>query len=344
MSVTINSFGTYLDEIVFNVQLRNKNGVKAEFLTYGATWHSYKIKDKNNNDVDVIVSPNSLQGYLEQFNTKPYYFGSSIGRYAGRISRNDTNLILQKYSLSYENGVHLHGGPGGFARQHWRIKNIGETGQPSVTFLYQSPHMEEGYPGEMETEITYTLLDDNAISIEYRAEADRDTLINLTNHAYFNLGNESLVAQSLFIDSQEILELKPNLIPTGKLFPIHQTPYDMMDHQKLENLKVLQGLDDTYIFEKSSFEIPKIKLSSPSTGLEMQVYTDQPAVVVFAPKQLGFFGDPKNKDIDYSQYPAICFETQFPSDAINHPNFPSCILKKGDTYHQKTKFTFKKIA
>lgn len=333
-------FGRYDNEDVFRVILKNQNDVTAEFLTFGATWHSYKTKSRRGSTIDVIVGPETLSGYINQFKGTPYFFGSTIGRHAGRINCYGANPILKNYSLSQKRGVHLHGGEKGFTKQNWLIKHVSDTDEPSVTFLYKSSHMEAGYPGEVLTEVTYTLLKDNSILIDYRATSNADTLINLTNHSYFNLSGESLISHSLYIDSNQVLEVQPNLIPTGKFFPVADTPFNFIGYSQLDNLESNTTLDDTFIFNESSIKTPKIKFSSRTSGLEMAVYTDQPSVVVFAPKILKFLENPKNSEIDYSNYPAICFETQLPPDSINHPEFPNCLLKKDSIYTQKTRFSF----
>jgi len=165
-------------------------------------------------------------------------------------------------------------------------------------------------------------------------------LVNLTNHAYFNLGDEPLLSQSLFIDSDQTLEMGSNLIPTGSLLPTKNTPYDFTKYPKLKNLESIGGLDTIFWLNESSMERPKVRYLSKSSGLEMKVYSDQPSIVVFAPPKLVFEGTPKNNSVDYSKYPAICFEAQWYPDSINHDNFPNCLLKKGHTYTQRTKFSF----
>ncbi|MEN1783630.1 MAG: aldose epimerase family protein [Bacteroidota bacterium] len=341
MSVSVNTFGQYLDQPVFCVALSNENGVKAEFLSYGATWHSYTISDNNNNPIDVIVAPNTLEGYLTQYDQIPYFFGNIVGRYAGRINCNGVHPFLKSNTLSNKDGVQLHGGVYGFARQNWIIKHLEKTDTPSVTFAYNSPHLEEGYPGEMTTTVTYTLHRDNTIEIVYSATSDRDTLVNLTNHAYFNLGEKTMTTQHLYLDSEAFLATTSNQIPTGQRMSTPQTLYDFMDYPSLESLTTLKGLDHVFLLKESPATQPKIKLHSKSSGLEMAVHTDQPAVVIFAPQALHFAGTPKNSAIDYSFYPAICLETQLPPDSMNHSHFPEAILRKGDKYSQRTEFKFR---
>ncbi|UII78761.1 aldose epimerase family protein [Flagellimonas sp. CMM7] len=339
MAVKVTTFGKFSDTIVFSVLLTNREGTTAEFLTLGATWHSYSSNDKYGNMVDVVVGPKDLKGYVSQFEDTPYFFGATIGRHSGRINCNGSSPFLSENTLTNNEGIQLHGGRDGFAKKNWSIESINEQ-IPSVTFSYKSNHLDEGYPGKLLVEVTYSLLEDNTITIDYMAMGTEDTLVNLTNHTYFNLGNEPLVNQFIDIDSRSKLELAPDLIPSGNLISVKGTPYDFTGYGEMKKLQNINGLDDIYMLNKSSSEKPKIKYCSKTSGLEMKVYTDQPSVVVFAPKVICFSGVPKNFDIDYSFYPAICFETQFPPDSINHTHFPSCILKKHNIYTQKTRFSF----
>lgn len=336
MGVTINPFGKYLGDLVFKVTLSNSNGTIAEFITYGATWHSFQIKKNDGNLIDLVVGPKNLSGHVNQYKGVPYFFGSTIGRHAGRINCNSSTSFLKNFDAKYIKGIQLHGGKEGFSRKIWSIKHINESEEPSVTFFLKSHHGEEGYLGELMAEVTYSLSSNNSIIIEYRAVSDRDTLVNLTNHTYFNLSTSPLTDDSLYIDSDKKLELDSNLLPTGKILSLAGTHYDFIEYPKLKTLNLIKTLDDIFLFKEQSMNTPKIKLHSSTSGLELQVLTDQPAVVVFAPKALSFYGVPKNKEINYNTYPAICFETQYPPHSFEHPMFPSCILGKGETYSQKT--------
>lgn len=340
MPVKISPFGTYLGNQVLKVALVNNLGTIAEFLTFGATWHSFIIADKKGIHTDVIIGPKMLEGYKDQFDNLPYFFGSTVGRHAGRVHCEGEHPFLQKHLLTHKNGIQLHGGEKGFAKKNWSIEQVEEGAEPSVTFFYKSNDGEEGYPGELATKVTYSLSSGNAITIDYQAVSNKDTIVNLTNHAYFNLGETKLIGHSLNIACDTRLELGADLLPTGKFLDVVGTPYDFTTYKELHRSSLKVNLDDVFILKKSPFDVAKIKLLAPATGIELQVFTDQPAVVVFAPKRLNFSGTPKNNGIDYEDYSAICFETQFPPDAINNSSFPSCELKKGETYTQRTIYSF----
>ncbi len=343
MGIRIDRFGSVGDSDVFKVTLTNSKGTSAEFLTFGATWHSYVIKSKKGSPVDVIVGPKTLGGYVSQFQYTPYFFGSTVGRYAGRINCQGISSFLKNHVLTHQNGVQLHGGNGGFSVKHWKIAKTDDQETPSVTFSYLSHHLEEGYPGELEVEVTYTLFPDDSLSIIQKAETTQDTLVNLTNHAYFNLGNEPITEHSLHINSDHILEVTPELIPTGKLLPTQGTPYDFKKYPLAGQISSINGLDDTFLFDKTQKEDSNVKFRSEASGLEMSIFTNQPAAVVFAPKSIKFSENPKNPDLEYSNFPAICFETQNYPDAPNHRHFPTAMLKKNEAYENKSIFSFKTV-
>ncbi len=340
MAATKSVFGAYQGQSVFKVTLMNERGTSAEIITYGGSWHGFKIPDKKGMERDIIVSPKTLKGYIEQFEGIPYFFGGVVGRHAGRINRHGAISKAGRYDFEGDGRVHLHGGKFGFARKNWNIERIVASNEPSVTLSYHSEDGEEGYPGNLTVEVAYQLFKDNAIAITYSAISNKDTIVNLTNHAYFNLGGESITKHSMQIDSDSILEVEKDLIPTGKMSSIATTEYDFTQFQSLGKINEIGGLDDTYILRDKVTDQSQIRCASSVSGIEMKVNTDQPAVVVFAPKSLSFIDSPKNNELDYADFPAICFETQNPPDAIHHPHFAQSLLKKGTTYTQNTLFSF----
>lgn len=334
----IESFGTIGDRQIDLISLRNEKGTTFQCLTYGAIWHSLVIKDKNDQHLDVVVSPKGLHGYLEQYDGKPYYFGTCIGRYAGRISNGCFKLRGDSYHLPEQNGVHLHGGNKGLWNKIWTVECIDEGNEPSVTLRCFSHHLEQGYPGNLEVKVTYTLKGNNELHLLFEATTDKDTVLNLTNHTYFNVSGQSILSDQLQINALNVLEVDSKLLPTGAMVSVDDTALDFRRKCSIQKIDGIGGLDDTFIFDLSS-SAPQISYTSLKSGIQLDITTDQPSAVLFAPKSLDFMGSPKNGWMG-GPYPAICFETQNFPDAPNHGNFPSSVLNKGETYRSKTLYTF----
>lgn len=340
MANTIQSAGYFEEQEVHLVTLVNANGNHARILTLGATLHALTVKDRNGVFKDIIVAPENMAYYLEPFHEVPYYFGASIGRYAGRIGNGGFMLNGTRFELPHENNVHLHGGRNGLHHKVWYIDEIVEGKTPQITLSCASPHLEEGYPGNIIVSVTYILEEDGTFHIRYRAQTDRDTVINLTNHAYVNLGSESVLHHELFVNSNQYLEVHKNLLPTGKIHDACDTPYDFSTQKSLEAIKHINGLDDTFILRENYPRQAGIVYFAPSSGIEMRIGTNQPAVVIFAPERL-MLPEPLKQDYwNKNNFPSICFETQNFPDAPNHAHFPSSVLKKGEEYNNDTTFLF----
>jgi len=341
MAVRVTPFGKYLDTFIFCVKLTNKRGTTAEFLTYGATWHSYCIKDKDGNIVDIIVGPKDLEGYVQQSEGIPYYFGATIGRCAGRIQKGFW-LNQTFYDLRCDNDIHLHGGFIGLDKKVWSIENINNVPYPTVTFKCQLDHLEENYPGNLTIMASFVLGDDNSLEICYKAVSDRDTIINLANHAYFNLGNDSIADHLLYIKSEDILVCDEKLIPIGSKKQVYGTNFNFTSLSPLSKIRRIGGLDHTFCHKDFSHGNPKIVYRAPSTGLELSISSNQLATVVFAPKRIEFVGQSKKGFQTTIDFPAICFEMQNYPDAPNHVGFPNVELKKGEQYVHRTLYQIKK--
>ena len=334
----ISEFGVFNGQKVYCISLTNKRGTVLKLLTWGATWHALELEDIKGIRRDIVVSPKTFEGYLFQEKTQPYYFGNSIGRCAGRLSDKRKVWYNQKFELEFQDGFHLHGGKSNMRNKIWEIISLNTTVEnPSVTLGYHSPHLEEGYPGEVLIKACYKLKDNNKVQISYTATSNTDTILNLTNHAYFNLGENSVESHLCQIASGKILETDDKLIPTGRFVATKGTPFDFQNPKKLSQIREVRGLDTCFVLEK---ERPQIKLHSKISGIELQVETNQPSAVIFAPKNISFAAEPKSDYWGTSEYPAICFETQNYPDAPNQPNFPSSLLKMGETYQNKTSFKF----
>lgn len=321
------------------ISLKNTNGIIVQLSTYGATLLSLEVPDRNGVPTNVVVGLDKPETYPKDSYIKhELYLGSTIGRYAGRIAKGAFEIDGQHYPISHQNGVHLHGGKAGFDKKYWTVEHVNTAKDPSVTFSYLSTDMEEGYPGNLEARVTYTLTETNALRIVHEAVTDKTTYVNLTNHAYFNLeGNGSVTAHELYVNATHYLEVKDNLIPTGTLIPVVGSRFDFTSVEKIGSAD-FTGFDDTFVLNGSDTTNLKASLYSALTGITMEVYTDQPAIVIYTPP---VFPDlPFKKNAVYTKFPAICFETQHFPDAPHQPHFPSTLLKPGSVYRNESTFQF----
>lgn len=283
-------------------------------LDYGAIIQKLLVKDKNGHSTNVVVGYDFASKYLKD----SVCLGASVGRYAGRISKGSFELDRETYNLYENKGVHLHGGKEGFHKKYWTFEAVNYGKEPFVTLSYLSGHLDEGYPGNLKTSVTYRLKD-NELHISFKASTDRTTVVNLTNHSYFKLDNEeSIDSYQLQLSCPDYLETLDNLLPTGKLLPVKGTKYDFLNEKPIGKKR----LDTTFVIDLKTNVA--VKLTSKISGIGMEVTTNQPAVVVYTPLK----------------FPAICFETQNFPDAPNHGHFPSSILRPGEKYANESKFKF----
>jgi aldose 1-epimerase len=333
----IKFFGNLPDGgVIDSCELTNKNGMQLKVITYGATITSLKIPLKNDKFLDVVLGFDTMEAYLNSFQLKGApYFGATVGRYAGRINNSAFSLNGKSIDLNSNNNGHsLHGGNSGFSQKQWKIKNVTEGKNPSITLSYFSPNGEENYPGDLSVDLTYTLSDDNELIIEYVATTSEDTVINLTHHSYFNLDghNSTILEQDLSINSNKILETNEHNIPTGQFLNLENNLFDFNQAKKCP-----QTIDTTFILNDG--EKISASLFSPKNNLEMLVYTNQPAVHIYVGGNC--FNVIKGKEnADYHPLSGICFETQNFPDAPNHDHFPNAILKKDEVYQHKTMYKF----
>ena len=334
---TIKFFGYMPDGAEVNsCELTNKNGMIMKVITYGASITSLKIPLKNGDFSDVVLGFDTMEAYLNSFNLKSApYFGATVGRYAGRINNSSFSLNKKSIYLSNNNNGHsLHGGNIGFSQKQWKIKNVNEGKNPSITLSYFSPDGEENYPGDLAIDLTYTLSDENELIIDYIATTSEDTVINLTHHSYFNLDghNSTILEQDLSINSNKILETNEHNIPTGQFLNLENNLFDFNKSKKCP-----QTIDTTFVLNDG--EKISASLFSPKNNLKMLVYTNQPAVHIYVGGNC--FNAIKGKEnADYHPLSGICFETQNFPDAPNHDHFPSAILRKGEVYQHKTMYKF----
>ncbi|UGU17143.1 galactose mutarotase [Sinomicrobium kalidii] len=301
-------------------------------FNYGATIQQLIVRDKNDNDVNVVLGFEKEEDYYNN----PFYIGASIGRYAGRISKGGFSLNGDHYELHQENGVHLHGGKNGLNKKQWQPEHIvQDTDTPSITYTVTSPHLEEGYPGNLKVSVTYKLIG-NSLKIVYEATTDRTTVLNLTNHAYFNLeGRNSVLDHELKLNSETFVELDRKLLPTGNFSPVKGTAYDFLSPEIIGTKPGFSGIDDVFVLNGKG---PAAILYAPQTGIEMKVITNQQAMVIFTPEDLRINNFVNGAE--YENFSSICFEAQTFPDAPNQPDFPSAVLRPGEVYRNETVLEF----
>lgn len=326
-------------ETVDSYELTNQNGMQLKVINYGATITSLKMPLKNGKIVDVVLGFDTLEAYIKSFDLEGApYFGATVGRFAGRINNGTFDLNGKTFHLNKNNNTHsLHGGNTGFSQKVWKVENVNEGKNPSITLSYLSPNNEENYPGDLSVELTYTLSEENELIIEYKANATEDTIVNLTHHSYFNLdGHESDISeQELIVNSEKMLETTNESIPTGRFISTADSSFDYSKPKKCPS-----KIDNTFVLEKE--DEFAASLFNKKNNLKMTVYTNQPGVHIYVGGNC--FNAIKGKEnADYHSLSGICFETQNFPDAPNHEHFPSSVLKKEEAYHHKTIYKFQSL-
>lgn len=322
--------------------LTNGNGLSAKVMTYGATWTHMLAPDREGKLGDVLLGFDTLEPYLGEHP----YFGVTVGRVGNRIARGRFRLDGKTYQLAVNNGPnHLHGGLKGFDKVVWRAEPVGEN---SVRFTSTDPDGSNGYPGTVETTVTYTLTEDDELRIDYTATTDQATPINLTNHAYFNLGTPAsgtVLDHRLRLFADRFTPVDDTLIPTGRIVAVVGTPMDFTRARpigsRIEQVgKDPTGYDHNYVVngQEGDFK-PVARVVDPQTGRQLEIFSDQPGVQFYSGNFLD--GTIKGKDgIVYRKHHGFCLETQHFPDSVNHANFPSVILRPGRTYRTSTVHRF----
>lgn len=328
--------------------LKNKNGVEMGVINYGGIIVSIKVPDKNGLIEDITLGFDSLSPYLKD----DPFFGALIGRYGNRIAKGKFTLEGTEYSLPINNGKnHLHGGPNGFYNVYWNIEPVNNSENPSLKLTYLSKNGEEGYPGNLNTEVIYTLTENNELVVKYKAETDKKSIVNLTQHAYFNLtGNckKDISEHELMIDADKFLPVDNTLIPTGEMKEVTNTPFDFRTPVAIgkrisENNRQLQygiGYDHCWVFSNQADSLKKVcTLYEPVSGRIMEVLTTEPGMQFYS----GNFLDGKLKGkngVIYKHRYGLCLETQHFPDSPNQTSFPSTVLNPGETYRTITIYKF----
>jgi aldose 1-epimerase len=332
--------------------LTNGKGAEAAIMTYGGILVSLRVPDRGGKLDDVVLGFDTLDGYLSD--PPPPYFGALIGRYGNRIGKGRFTLNGMEYKLAQNNGEnHLHGGVRGFDKVVWKAK----TPSPqSLELTYLSKDGEEGYPGNLTSTVTYTLTDNNELKLDYSATTDKDTIVNLTNHSYFNLagqGQGHILAHMMTIHADRFLPVDAGQIPTGELKSVEGTPFDFRQPHMIgerideadEQLKGGGGYDHCYVLKsyvlKAAGAAPElaVRVSEPKSGRVMEVLTTEPAVQFYTGNKLDGRFHGKGGKV-YARRYGFCLETQHYPDSPNKPGFPSVVLKPGERYQTTTIYRF----
>ena len=342
-------FGTTEDNVtVYQFVLSNKNGMEISVINYGGIITSLKAKDRNGKYQDIVLGFNSLPPYEDE---NPY-FGAIIGRYGNRIANGNFKLDGQSYKLDINNPPnHLHGGLKGFHKVVWNPKEIINDRNVSLELTYLSKHMEEGYPGNLDVKVTYTLNNKDELSVFYEAETDKKTIINLTQHSYFNLsGNFSndILDHEIRINADSFLPVDETLIPTGEIRSVLGSPFDFRKSKLIgqdidtnnKQIEFGKGYDHCWVINNKNNGLRSVASAYHyESGRVLDVYSDLPGLQFYSGNFLD--GTLKSKKVGYYELRSgFCLETQHYPDSPNQENFPSVILKPGDVYKSNTVFKF----
>lgn len=344
--VTHSDFGkTKAGKAVTLYTLINKHGLKAKVMTYGATLTELIVPDRAGHMGDIVLGFDNLADY----ETKSPFFGATTGRVANRIAKGEFELDGETYQLAINNGPNtLHGGKVGFDKKVWTAKVL-DGDEAAVEFHYLSPDMEENFPGDLDVTVTYTLSNDNALRINYKATTDKPTIVNLTNHSYFNLSAfkvPTILNEVMMINAREFTPVDETSIPTGRLRSVFGTVFDFTSPTAIGD-RIQQvpggppiGYDHNYVIDGPPGELNLCaRVYEPESGRAMEVLTTEPGVQFYTGNYLdgsivGIHGH------RYVQHAGFCLETQHYPDSIHHPNFPSTVLRPGKTYTQTTVHKF----
>jgi aldose 1-epimerase len=328
--------------------LRNSKGIETTITNYGGRVVTLKTPDRAGRFCDVVLGFDLLDGYLQ----KNPYFGAIVGRYANRIANGEFKLDGQTYKLACNDGPNaLHGGLKGFDKVVWGAAEISTNKQPALQLRYVSKDGEEGYPGNLTVAVVYALTDQDELRIDFDAITDKDTVVNLTNHSYFDLSGEAsgnILDYEITIDADRFTPVNTNLIPTGELRKVDGTPFDFRKpapigsriDEKDEQLQLGIGYDHNYVLNRSSDELLlAARVLDPKSGRVLEVLTTEPGVQFYSGNHLD--GTVKGKGgVVYKFRSGFCLETQHFPDSPNHPEFPSTLLRPGQRYKSSTVFKF----
>jgi aldose 1-epimerase len=325
--------------------LTNATGIEVRASSYGATLVSIRTPDREGRFADITLGFDSIDGYL----ARSRFFGALVGRYANRIAGGRVAIDGQSYSLAVNSGTnHIHGGLKGFDKKVWRAEPFDRDGVAGVTLRYTSGDGEEGYPGTLNTTVTYSLTPRNELIVDYTATTDKPTIVNLTQHSYFNLageGNGDVLGHEVMLNADRFTPVDAAMIPTGELADVAGTPFDFRtstaigaridaDHPQL---KLARGYDHNFVVNGTGLRLAA-RVVEPSSGRTLDVHTTEPGVQFYTGNNLSdAVGKGGHK---YGPRSGFCLETQHFPDSPNKPQFPTTILRPADTFRSQTVFAF----
>jgi aldose 1-epimerase len=333
--------------------LSNAAGASATIITLGATIQSLSVPDRNGKSADIVLGYRTADEYLDN----PQYFGATVGRYANRIAEGRFTLDGKEHTLPRNDGKnHLHGGPQGLDKALWKVESVSNGSPASVTLAHTSPDGEAGYPGTLNITATYALSDRNELSVEYRATTDQPTIVNITNHAYFNLAGEAghvdVMDHRLTLVADRYTPVDETLIPTGELREVTGTPFDFREERPIglrirdgsdEQIRFGRGYDHNFVVNGADGALRNgARVEDPRSGRVMEVLVTAPGVQFYSGNFLDGTTVGKSGRV-YRQGDAFCLEPQVFPDSPNKPDFPSARLDPGDTYVNRVVFRFSTV-
>lgn len=321
----------YKDQDVYRITLNNDNGLKVNIINYGAAIESILVPDSKNHTENIVLSYNTIEEYFND----PHYLGCTVGRYANRIAGGIININNKTYQLTQNEAGknHLHGGYCGFNKKIWNIdQTINSVDETGVILSVISPDMEEGYPGNLAVEVSYTLTNSNELFIAYKASTDLPTVVNLTNHTYFNLsgGKHDISSHLLTINAAEFTPIHDNYIPLGSIKPVENSIFDLRKPKPAGEF-MHQIITANYCLNNhKEFEFAA-RLSDPESGKSLEIRTTNPGLQLYCGNYLSG---------NFEPFSGICLEPQYYPDSPNHPQFPSTVLLPGEVYNEIISYKF----
>lgn len=329
------------DQMAKVFHLSNGNGMEVEISSFGGIISKLIVPDRDGKPENIVLGYENIGDY----DTNQYFFGASVGRYANRIAKGKFELDGKVYQLAKNNGEnHLHGGPLGFNRKFWDAEFIEGKESMKVKMTYTSPDGEEGYPGNLTTMLTFELTNDNKLLLEFQAETDQATIINLTHHGYFNLSGmkEDILGHELVINAAKYTPVDEGLIPTGELVPVAGTPFDFNDKHTIGEriTQIPGGYDHNYVVkEKHDTQLVKMaEVYHAGSGRVMELYADSPAVQLYSGNFLD--GKQTTNGVTYNKHMGFCLEPQTFPNSPNEPTFPTARLNPGEKYTHRIAYHF----
>lgn len=345
MEISTNVFGEFSGTVIQEFTLTNHQGVSLSAITYGAAVTAIQVPDKKGISKNIVLGYDSLDEYLSY---RPFY-GATVGRVAGRIDKGRFTLAGKSYQLeTNQKGNHLHGGKNSLDTKIWTAETNSSEDEAQVIFTYTSPRNENGYPGTLVVQVTYTLTESSEWRINYKATTDESTLFNPTNHVYFNLSGDPtkpINQHALALFSNYFGELREDSIPTGNLLPVNGTPFDFITADTINKgfesthpqNKLVSGYDHPFVLEHISGK-PEATLSDIASGRRVQMFTDRDSVVIYATNTLD--GEHYEEGKAMEHFAGITLETQQLPDAINQEAFGNIILHPNEVFRSETTYRF----